>query len=201
MFDIIKVITEKWGTLTELDSFKANGMPDYMQGTAFNYIYIMSEKETVEKILRKNKIILSEELIDFYREYNGVKLFLSGFSLYGFPIKRNTYNPYDFCVENMRIHIEMVNNNCDKPEWIFFGSYAGLYVFAYDRLSVKQYVCVERGKSDILLSFDSFEELVSYFVLSIITKYDENCNKLIPNEEYRDIPVLANAMVALEELV
>lgn len=201
MFDIIQVITEKWGPLTESDSFKANGMPDYMQGTAFNYIYLSSGKETVEKTLLKNKIILSEELIDFYREYNGVKLFLSGFSIYGFPLKRNKYNPYDFYVENFRIHFEMANNNCDKPEWIFFGSFTGLYVFAYDRLSEKQYVCVERGKSDILLSFDSFEELVSYFVLSIITKYDENCNKLIPNDEYRDIPILANSMVALEELV
>ena len=190
MFDIIQVITEKWGPLTESDSFKANGMPDYMQGTAFNYIYLSSGKETVEKTL-----------IDFYREYNGVKLFLSGFSIYGFPLKRNKYNPYDFYVENFRIHFEMANNNCDKPEWIFFGSFTGLYVFAYDRLSEKQYVCVERGKSDILLSFDSFEELVSYFVLSIITKYDENCNKLIPNDEYRDIPILANSMVALEELV
>ena len=73
-------------------------------------------------------------------------------------------------------------------------------MFAYDRLRTKQYICVERGKDKILLSFDSLEELMSYFVLRIITKYDNNCNKLNPNDEYRDIPSLFNAMLTLDEL-
>ena len=200
MVDIIRIITDKWGGIIETPSYKVNGFPSYLDKSAFNYLYKPIKMSLIDKQLKSKRIFLPRDIAEFYKNFNGVRLFLSALSIYGFVIKSEEFVPYDFFVENMRIHIEMFNNDCDIEKWFFFGSYAGAYVFAYDDTKEKKYICVERGKNVILKSFVSFEELMNFFITGIIPHYDDFCNKREQNSEYIDIPIVANSMLRLDEL-
>ncbi len=203
-----KVLENKWGKFEKLDNYYAQGFINETKkkkdGFFFNILFepmydqlmdLLDEnkkKSTIDilksgdltDIWRQNsntKIVLLPELEDFYKQYNGFKLFLSSFCIYGiWPYNKENYkyNPYDIFYTNA------TNWYCSMkyhPNLIAFGS-LGDYAFCYDRNELKKiYVVNQFDKSPILQTFDSFEEFFDYYFYNLVEGYNEDFTKKIKN--------------------
>lgn len=132
---------------------------------------------------------------------NGFRLFLSSFTIYGLQNRENEMEPYDLAIENYNIVARMKANRCENKGFFFFGSYGRDYVFAYKEDAPNKVFCLKNGFDTVEMEFDSLQELMKFFVPRIIAKYDENCNKDCLYERFKQIPVLANAMYGLSEIM
>lgn len=62
-------------------------------------------------------------------------------------------------------------------------------------------LCLEKGSDRQILSFANLNELFNFFLPRMMEQYDCNCMKKAPNEEFEDVPVLANALISVEEIL
>ena len=192
------LLTSKWGTFTHCDNAICNGNLPYSEGVMFNYIFDALDGSEIIECASNYNFSLPSELLQLYQSCNGMRLFLSGFSIFGVQHRNHTMEPYSISAENHNIHMRMKNNACDTADLFFFGSYGKDCVLAISRSG--EYACVRNGESDPILSFSSLKDMIEFFIPRIASKYDENCFKTVPNEKYKTIPVLANSMLKIEEI-
>ncbi len=197
---IMDMIIQKWGRLEHESNYLYSGSPSYLSGGKFNYVFRPINMDPILKYFSENNLSMPDELKSFYTKCNGLKIALGAFSIYGFPDWRNRVKPFDFLLENMNIHTELKVNGIDSGELLFFGSFIGTYAFAYSNNYPNHYFCYNRCNLKTLLSFASFLELCEFFVPKILLEYDKQFNKLKPNIEYADIPLLANSLLGLDGL-
>lgn len=199
-----KILEDKWGKFGKYDNYFGQGFINETKkkkdGFFFNILFepmydqLMnlldeSKKRSMIDIIKsgeltdiwrqntKNKIVLLPELEDFYKQYNGFKLFLSSFCIYGiWPYNRENYeyNPYDIFYTNA------TNWHCSlkyHSNLIAFGS-LGDYAFCYDRNELKKiYVINQFDKSPILQTFDCFEEFFDHYFFKLIDEYGVDFTK------------------------
>ena len=201
MIDYVKTqLCEKWGKWEQEDTYEFIGSPEYLKaGVHFSYIFTPTETEKIERYACECKVKLSEEIYELFKKCNGMRLFLSSFSLYGFQTGKEEMEPFDIRTENNNIHMRMKENRCDVPEWFFIGAY-GDYVFAFDPVDNQCIKCVENGYADIEMTFATVDDLVHFFIPRMIDKYRDDFCKKKPNMEFEKIPALANAMFDIEEI-
>ena len=131
--EIINKIELKWGELLPEANYFYNGSPKYMKKKSyFNYVFKKIELGKYSDFAKEHNFEMPQELLDFYKECNGIRLFLSSLSIYGFQVNDEANQPFDLAIENYNIHARMSGNNCDNDALFFFGSYGGDYVFAYN---------------------------------------------------------------------
>ena len=198
---IEEFLGERWGEWEEVENYRCNGTPIYMDnGLRFNYIFKPLSYEMYEAVFERLGAEISEELSEIYKQCNGMRLLLSGFSIYGLQGGGYEMEPYDLSLENFRILQEMFGNGCNTQKYIFWGAYGCDYVFAYEKGKMDKVYCMKQGYDEILLTFNSVRETIEYFIPRIADCYDENCNKKKQNGEFEGIPFLANSMYELDEL-
>ncbi len=182
-------IFEKWN--------EYDGHPTYLRSNvSFNHIFPPTEWEEYRLIEEEKGFVFPEELKAFYSQCNGVRLFLSSLSIFGIQNHKDLIEPYDLRIENYNIQARMKENNCDSSKWFFFGSYARDYVFAFQIGTHTQggYYLLENGKDKVIKTFNTFDELVHYFVPRILDHYNDKYECDIPKEKYKKFPALANAL-------
>lgn len=201
MVDYVKAqLCERWGEWEKDNSYEYIGNPQYLkEGLHFSYIFMPVGTEQIIKYAIECEVSLTEEIHEMFKVCNGMRLFLSSFSLYGFQSGQDEMEPYDIRVENNNIHTRMKENRCDVPEWFFIGAY-GDYVFAFDPVDNQCIKCVENGYADIEMTFATVDEMVHFFVPRMIDKYRDDFCKKKTNMEFEGIPALANAMFDIEEI-
>lgn len=201
MVDYIKAqLCEKWGEWEKENTYEFIGNPGYLKdGLRFSYIFTPTGAEQIICYADECKVVLTEEIQELFEECNGIRLFLSSFSLYGFQTGEEEMEPFDIRTENHNIHARMQENNCDVPEWFFLGSY-GDYVFAFDANDNQCIKCMENGYADVEMMFATVEDLLHYFIPRIVDKYEKDFCKKKPNREFIKIPALANAMFDIDEI-
>lgn len=201
MVDYVKAqLCEKWGGWEKENTYEFIGNPGYLKdGLHFSYIFTSIGTEQIISYADERKVVLTKEIQELFEECNGIRLFLSSFSLYGFQTGKEEMEPFDIRLENYNIHARMLENNCDVPEWFFIGSY-GDYVFALDTMDSQCIKCMENGHADIEMTFATLNELIHYFIPRLVDKYEKDFNKKNPNKEFKGIPVLANAMFDIDEI-
>lgn len=193
-------LCEKWGEWEKDNTYEFIGNPEYLkEGLHFSYIFMPTGTEKIIGYANECNVLLTKELQGLFNECNGIRLFLSSFSLYGFQSGQEEMEPYDIRMENYNIHARMKENNCDVPEWFFIGAY-GDYVFAFDVADKQCIKCMENGYADVEMTFATVEDLLHYFIPRMIEKYKSNFYKKKPNEEFKLIPALANAMFDINEI-
>lgn len=202
LIDIIKKIESRWGKMLTENNYFYNGSPKYLKNKSyFNYIFKEIGLEKYYDFAKDHFFGLPQELLDFYRECNGIRLFLSSFSIFGIQVNNDTMQPFDLAVENYNIHARMSGNNCDNDSLFFFGSYGGDYVFAYDINQDNGIYVYENGFNKQILSFASLKELLCFFVDRMAIHYNEKCEKDKINVEFKKYPALANSMYDINEIL
>ena len=200
--DIIKKIESRWGEMTTENNCFYNGSPKYLKNKShFNYIFKKIGLEKYCDFAKEHFFEMPQELIDFYQECNGIRLFLSSLSIYGFQVSTDTMQPFDLAIENYNIHARMSGNNCDNDALFFFGSYGGDYVFAYDINQSNEIYVYENGFNKPILSFESLKDLLCFFVDRMSIHYNEKCEKDKINVEFKKYPALAHSMYDINEIL
>lgn len=192
-------LSARWGNFSCENNYRSNGMLPYMNnGLAFNYIF---SPAPISSCVDRYNCELTSELLDLYSACNGMRLFLSGLCIFGVQTREYEMEPFDIATENYNIHARMAANNCENKDLIFFGSYGKDCVFAYDSKKTERILCVKNGQDVPIMTFDTLKELFDFFVPRIADQYDMACTKKVPNKKYKGIPVLANSMLSIEEIL
>ena len=201
MVEYVKAqLCEKWGEWGKNNTYEYIGNPKYLKdGLHVSYIFMPIGTEQIISYADECNVLMTEELQELFKECNGIRLFLSSFSLYGFQSGQEEMEPYDIRMENNNIHARMKENSCDVPEWFFIGAY-GDYVFALDTADNQRIKCMENGYADVEMTFATVDDLLHYFIPRMIDKYKGDFCKKKPNEEFKMIPALANAMFDINEI-
>ena len=203
MVDKIKTaLISKWGFMSGEEDAQTNGTPTYTESTVrFNYIFNPAPSERISEIVGHFGFVMPCDLNELYSECNGMRLFLSSLNIYGSQTRRYDMEPFDLMTENYNIHARMKKNRCDIEDLFFFGSCGKDCVFAYNTKMPDKILCLEKGSDRQILSFANLNELFNFFLPRMMEQYDCNCMKKAPNEEFEDVPVLANALISVEEIL
>lgn len=192
-------LSARWGNFICESNYRSNGMLPYLNnGLAFNYIF---SPIPISSCIDRYNWELPPELLDLYSECNGMRLFLSGLCIFGVQTREYEMEPFDIATENHNIHARMAANNHDNEDLIFFGSYGKDCVFAYNSKNPERILCVKNGQAEPIMTFDTLKDMFEFFVPRIAEQYDEACTKKELNRKYMSIPVLANSMLSIEEIL
>lgn len=186
MKDIFYLLESKWGKFIKNGHALCNKkMPFISEKTYLNILY-ETQIGAVEKVFSKFGCIIIPELLDFYKQFNGCRLFFSSLNIFGIQIfDEDIYEPYDLELENRYIQEKFKNHN-----YVFFASLGGDYVFAYRKDECSKIYAVQKGKKKIIKEFENFESWFLYYFESLYDEYDEEGRKKHPNLEYKNIPAL-----------
>lgn len=197
--DIKNQLEHNWGPFSEDDNCICNGSAAYLNpDRKFNYIFKPLSKNLYEKYAASKGVVLPGELLDLYAECNGMRLFLSSFSIYGLQERRVETEPFDLAIENQNNHSRLHGL---MDEYFFFGAFGRDYVFAYNLQNANKIACIALETGDEVMSFDSLSALLDYFIPRIAKLYDSNCRKINPDKEFEGIPALENVTSKLDEII
>jgi len=191
-------LSNRWGSFSCKNTFEHNGNLPYMaNGLAFNYIF---RPISSNAITERYSCELPADLHALYGVCNGMRLFLSSFCIFGVQTRAGEMEPFDIATENHNIHARMIGNNCEIEDLVFFGSLGKDTVFAFDRRFPNSYLCMKNGSSSPIKTFNSLAAMFDWFIPRLMKLYNDDCSKVFPNEKYKKIPALANAILSYEEL-
>lgn len=136
-------------------------------------------------------IKLLPELKEFYKCYNGCRLFISSVNIYGLP-KDNSF-PMDLAVNNfnMRSHYKLTKE--EKDDIVFFGSVGDLDLwYKQSEIKTPKIYLTEKGNIKPLKVCGSIEEIIRYYFDILYDEYGEDGYRKHPDVAFDGIPSLAN---------
>lgn len=184
--DILFKIKSKWGNFEYIGHALCNRQMPFISSKA--YLNILYEPQTEN--FEKNLVFFGEgvlpELLNFYKKYNGCRLFFSSLNIFGIQwYKNEIYEPFDLILENMLIQKTFNDNN-----YVFFASLGGEYVFAYKKDECSKIYAVKKGEKKVVKKFENFNSWFLHFFDVLYEEYDEKGQKRHPNKGYEKMPVL-----------
>lgn len=192
-------LEQRWGPFSEEENCLCNGTTAYLDpARKFNYIFKPLSKKLFEEYAVSNGVVIPDELLALYAECNGMRLFLSSFSIYGLQERRFEIEPFDLAIENQNNHSRLHGL---MDEYFFFGAFGRDFVFAYNLRKANEVKCIALETGAEVISFDSLSALFEYFIPRIAKLYDSNCRKINPDKEFEGIPALENVTSKLDEII
>ena len=186
MNEMLLKLEAKWGGFVKNGHALCNKQMPFVSTKAYLNVLYEPQKESIQKAFGSLDATVPPELLNFYRQYNGCRLFFSGLNIFGIQcFEDEIYEPFDLGVENRNIQETFKNS-----DYIFFASLGGDYAFAYRKDECSQIYAIKKGKKKILKKFDSFETWFSYYFNVLYEEYDDEGRKKHPNKRYKDIPAL-----------
>lgn len=153
-----------------------------------------SHYEKLEEILN---IRLIPELKEFYKHYNGCRLFLSSINIYGMGVGKSS--PMEFFLNDSNMHGEIKDKKVSKEtldDIVFFGSVGDYNAFykQSEYLNPKIYIA-KHGSVTPVKQFDSIKDMMLYYFMYLIPEYDEKGYRKHPYKEKwcAKYPALANS--------
>ena len=154
-----------------------SGKPGQFLNVFFDNIKLKEYKK-VENLLLCN---IPQELINFYKAYNGISLFSTSLQIYGI-------SQYDDFEELDTLDIMKQNMNSKlfikRPQFsdmFIFGSY-GFYCFCYKKNYDGNIYVIGTREKKIVHTFSTLDGLFNYYVEHLISEYDTNGLKLHPEK-------------------
>ena len=179
-------IEEKWGAFVRNGHALCNKQMPFVSAKAYLNVLYEPQVESIQKVLNSFGGIILPELLDFYKQYNGCRLFFSSLNIFGIQsFEEEIYEPFDLELEN-RIIQETFKND----KYIFFASLGGDYVFAYKKDECSKIYAVKKGRKKVLKKFDNFWSWFSYYFEALYDEYDNEGRKKHPNKRYKEMPAL-----------
>lgn len=186
MNEILLKLEAKWGGFARNGHALCNKQMPFVSTKAYLNVLYEPQMDSIQKAYNTLSATILPGLMDFYKQYNGCRLFFSSLNIFGIQcFDDEIYEPFDFESENRNIQETFKNS-----DYIFFGSLGGDYAFAYKKDECSQIYAIQKGKKKILKTFDNFETWFSYYLDVLYEEYDDEGRKKHPNKRYKDIPAL-----------
>ena len=142
-------------------------------------------------------IRLLPELKEFYKNYNGCRLFLSSINIYGIGVGKSS--PMEFYLNDINKHGEIKDKKVSKEtldDIVFFGG-VGEYEMYYKQSELMRPKIYLAKNGTIVPSkeFDSIEDVMKYYFKYLVPEYDEKGYRKHPNKDKwcKKYPVISNS--------
>lgn len=193
-----ELLQKKWKLEKDNDEGKVYVvMKEISDETYLHYLCKKIDENYYDNFEKTYNIVLLPELKEFYKFYNGCRLFLSSIVIYGLGVGES--RPMEFFLNDYNKHQEITYKKNSKQildDIVFFGG-VGNYNFYYKQSEInnpKIYVS-PNGMVEPIKVFNSIKELMDYYFKYLTPEYDENGYRKHPNKEKwcRKIPAIANS--------
>lgn len=168
-------------------------MKEVSDKTYFHILCRKIDNQYYENFEKTYNIKLLPELKEFYKYYNGCKLFHSSIVIYGIGIGKSS--PMDFFLNDLNKHNEIPKNKTTQEELddiVFFGS-VGNYNLYYKQSELKnsKIYLSQNGTIVPKQQFSSIKELMKFYFKYLTVEYNEEGYIKHPNIEKwcKKIPV------------
>lgn len=193
MRSFTSLLEAKWGKLEPSDHCLQNGrMPFVSDQARLNLLFVPENTAAlVDRAERQFGSKLPEQLIAFYRRFNGCRLFFSSLNIFGVQIHpADFYQPFDLFVENDHIYGTLNKKERNACDMVFFASIGGDYAFGFKPDDNQTIIGTKKGSLAPVQTFDCFDAFFEFHFARLIDEYDVDCRKMHPDTRYKGIPVL-----------
>lgn len=173
----IKLLETKYGSWKKEKKYFFNCEQfKYRNPTRLNLIYNEPKYNQNLAFLSKENVVCGSDLLEFYKNYNGLSFFQHSFVIFGYqPSLEIGYVPLDMASMNRNLKIRHKNWNND---FVSIGEY-GKYDFClYKGDNQGTIYIVDRETSKIANKFKTFNDLIEYSVAKLLTMYDKDGYKI-----------------------
>ena len=135
-----------------------------------------SPVKNMPKYFSKKDWFLPKDLKNFYKKYNGARLFFTSFNIYGCQINSGKTDevPYDIFIENY--------NHPNDLNYIVFGNILSCYYFAYKNdVNDKKYYKLNAQDYSVVKTYASLDELFKGELPVFIDEYNLDGTRKHPN--------------------
>ena len=192
----IEQVESKWGTLEEEGHCLVNGKVPFISDVArLNMIFPAENTELfISRVHDRFQCDLPEQLIEFYKKYNGCRLFFGSLNVFGMQNHPGeVYQPYDIFVENNHIMGAIKGSSKDAFNMLFVASIGGDYAFGIDKNNPGRITGIKKGaKYSIVQEFPDFNAFFDFHFRRLICEYSTDCRKIHPSVQFKGIPALEN---------
>ena len=148
-----------------------------------------SPVKNMPKYFSKKGWFLPKDLKNFYKKYNGARLFFTSFNIYGCQINSGKTDevPYDIFIENY--------NHPNDLNYIVFGNILSCYYFAYKNdANDKKYYKLNAQDYLVVKTYASLDELFKGELPVFIDEYNLDGTRKHPNinETTKQFPLCAH---------
>lgn len=163
------------------------------------YLHCLCKKIDIERYEKLEEILhvrLIPELKEFYKYYNGCRLFLSSINIYGIGVGKS--RPMGFFLNNLNMHGQIKDKKILKTtldDIVFFGNVGDYNVFyKQSEYSNPKIYLAKHGSITPIKQFDSIKDMMIYYFTYLIVEYDLNGYRKHPHKEKwcAKYPALAN---------
>lgn len=184
--DILFNLEKKWGKFAKIGRAFCNQQMPFISDKAYLNVLYEPQTTAIQEVFNSFGCNILPELLDFYKKYNGCRLFFSSLNIFGIQcFDEEIYEPFDLALENHIIQESFKDSN-----YVFFASLGGDYAFAYKKDECSKIYAVKKGKKKVLKMFENFGSWFSYYFDALYEEYDEEGQKKHPNKRYKEIPAL-----------
>ncbi len=169
-------------------------MPEIDDDVYLHRLYKKIDINYANKYEQENGIVLLPELKEFYKNFNGCRLFHSSINIYGFDVEKS--EPMCMVLNNINLHTKLNNNGFDGKDIVYIGN-VGDYLIYYKQSEIKspKLYLSNHGELTVHKEFYSIKELLSFYIKALSFEYDEKGYRKHPiNEKWcRKFPLEKNS--------
>ena len=144
--DVLNKIESKWGEFLTFGHALCNKQMTFVSEKAYLNILYKPQINAIKKAFNSFSPTIPLDLLDFYKKYNGCRLFFSSLNIFGVQcFDEEIYEPFDLALENHIIQESFKDNN-----YVFFASLGGDYAFAYKKDECSKIYAVKKVKRKFL---------------------------------------------------
>lgn len=164
------------------------------------YLHCLCKKidmEYYERMEESLHLKLIPELKEFYKYYNGCRLFLSSINIYGIGVGKSS--PMEFFLNNTNMHRQIKDKKVLKitlDDIVFFGNVGNYNAFyRQSEYSNPKIYLAKQGSIEPIKQFDSIKDMMIDYFTYLTPEYDLNGYRKHPHKEKwcAKYPALANA--------
>ncbi len=188
------LLQKKW----KIDAKNSEGllfchMPEINEQIYLHRLYKKIEEKEFAEFKKLVNFQFIPELREFYKHYNGCRLFHSSINIFGF--NHGDSMPMSLLLNNINMHIQLANNNIKNDDIAYIGN-VGDYLIYYrqSEFSNPKIYLSKHGELKIHKQFSLIEELLKYYITALSDEYNEKGYRKHPSTEKwcRKYPTIAN---------
>lgn len=198
----IELLERKWGKFEATGHSLVNGKMPFVSDVArLNMLFTTESVDLIaSRVHDRFHCDLPEQLIEFYKELNGCRLFFGSLNVFGIQnYPTEVYQPYDIFTENNHILGSIKGTSKDKCNMLFVASIGGDYAFGFDRDKPAQIIGIKKGADPSpVQAFPDFNSFFGFHFNRLINEYSADCKKIHPSSQFKGIPALENITIEIQ---
>ena len=181
MMKFEELLSERWKKNT-VPGATVYGKIDYKEGNFYrNFLFNPLPKDVLKKEIDTTYFAIHPKLLEFYKKYNGVKLFPRLISIYGYHADYiDVPLPYNIVLTTTNKRASLYNAGLPYDDIVFCGDYASVYFLYYNQKEMGNFYLIDMSTFKIIQIFDTIEEFLELYTrheLSLLDEFDRRNRK------------------------